>query len=168
LHADSRAIDAGQRLPGVNDRFTGVAPDLGAVELGCEEPHYGPRPAGEQDRVWPIDCTPAPAPTGVRGAAGNRQPATDSASLHANVPNPFNPRTRILFDLARSTPVLLTVHDVLGRSVQTLASGTHAAGTHQVDWDGRNAGGATVSSGVYFYQLVTSETARARRMLLLR
>ena len=56
LHPDSRAVDAGQRLPGINDGFSGVAPDLGAIELGCEEPHYGPRPPGEEDRVWPIDC----------------------------------------------------------------------------------------------------------------
>ncbi|MCC7174082.1 MAG: hypothetical protein IT159_02715 [Bryobacterales bacterium] len=37
-----RAIDAGVVLPGVNDGFTGAAPDLGALELGAPEPHYGP------------------------------------------------------------------------------------------------------------------------------
>lgn len=44
LRKGSAAVDAGQRLPGVNDDFTGKAPDLGALELGLAPPHYGPRP----------------------------------------------------------------------------------------------------------------------------
>ena len=43
LKADSRAVDAGVSLPGINDDFSGQAPDLGALEQGQEEPHYGPR-----------------------------------------------------------------------------------------------------------------------------
>jgi hypothetical protein len=44
LRADSRAVDAGYRLPGINDEFTGAAPDLGAYEVGQTTPQYGPRP----------------------------------------------------------------------------------------------------------------------------
>jgi hypothetical protein len=47
LKPTSKAVDAGMRIPNVNDGFTGKAPDLGACELGDELPHYGPRPAGE-------------------------------------------------------------------------------------------------------------------------
>ena len=43
LKANSKAIDAGMLLPTINDDFTGKAPDLGAIELGKPEPHYGPR-----------------------------------------------------------------------------------------------------------------------------
>jgi hypothetical protein len=44
LRAGSAAVDAGVRLPGVNDDFTGRTPDLGAYEVGRPLPHYGPRP----------------------------------------------------------------------------------------------------------------------------
>lgn len=45
LKPGSRAVDAGVRLPNINDGFAGKAPDLGAIELGQEAPHYGPRPS---------------------------------------------------------------------------------------------------------------------------
>ena len=64
LHTASRAIDAGDLLPGINDGFSGAGPDLGAIEHGCEEPVYGPRPAHKQDQVWPVDCK-RPPPTDI-------------------------------------------------------------------------------------------------------
>jgi hypothetical protein len=48
LRAGGKAVDAGARLPNVNDGFTGKAPDLGALELGAPEPRYGPRWLTEQ------------------------------------------------------------------------------------------------------------------------
>ncbi len=56
LAPDSAAIDRGLRLPGLNDRFVGDGPDLGALELGCPEPIYGPRPRDRQHIVARIDC----------------------------------------------------------------------------------------------------------------
>ena len=56
LGETSRAIDRGQRLPGVNDGFTGVAPDLGALERGCPVPTYGPRGEGLESFTWLINC----------------------------------------------------------------------------------------------------------------
>ena len=167
LHENSAAIDAGDRLAGINDGFSGGAPDLGAIESGCDEPHYGPRPAHEQDRVWPIDCRPSPSPTGIHDPMTRPQEPL-FAALHPNVPNPFNPRTRIQFELPHSDAVKLTIHDTLGRRVRTLVSGTHVAGRHQVHWDGRDGGGGSVSSGVYFIRLATSESSLARRIILLR
>ncbi|HLA39130.1 MAG TPA: right-handed parallel beta-helix repeat-containing protein, partial [Candidatus Glassbacteria bacterium] len=53
LKAGSAAVDAGAVLPGVNDHFSGKAPDLGAYELGDPPPHYGPRPAGvDEETMW--------------------------------------------------------------------------------------------------------------------
>jgi hypothetical protein len=59
LAAGSAALDRGQRLPGINDGFTGAAPDLGALEQGCPAPVYGPRPEGMEAVTSPIDCGPA-------------------------------------------------------------------------------------------------------------
>jgi hypothetical protein len=56
LHAASAAIDRGERLPGVNDGHTGEAPDLGALEVGCGRPVYGPRPEGLDGVTARIDC----------------------------------------------------------------------------------------------------------------
>lgn len=52
----SSALDRGQRLPGINDGFTGAAPDLGALEAGCPEPSYGPRPDGLEHVTSLINC----------------------------------------------------------------------------------------------------------------
>ncbi|MBT5057860.1 MAG: T9SS type A sorting domain-containing protein [Gemmatimonadetes bacterium] len=167
LHQDTRAIDAGSVLPGINSNYSGKGPDLGAIEFGCEEPHYGPRGADEEAVVWRIDCMPEVRSTDIQGAMESGQ-SPMVAALHPNVPNPFNPHTQILFDLPRSAPVRLTIHDMLGRRVRTLLTGFRRAGTHRVDWDGRDLDGESLSSGVYFYRLVTQHTAVARSMLLLR
>ncbi|MBI4876105.1 MAG: right-handed parallel beta-helix repeat-containing protein [Acidobacteria bacterium] len=58
LHAQSSAIDRGLRLPNVNDEFTGAAPDLGALELGCPAPFYGPRPEGVDESAPAPVCSP--------------------------------------------------------------------------------------------------------------
>jgi hypothetical protein len=83
-------------------------------------------------------------------------------------PNPFTEGTRMTFALVRSVPVGLRVYDVRGRLVRTLVDGRVEAGLHEARWDGRNADGRAVASGVYFAQLRTPEATRVRRLLLLR
>ena len=89
-------------------------------------------------------------------------------ALHENWPNPFNPETSIRFELAQGSAVQLAVFDALGQKVRTLVDGARAAGSYQVLWDGRNARGAQVSSGVYFYRLKAGDLTQMRRMLLLK
>ena len=62
----------------------------------------------------------------------------------------------------------LEVFDALGQKVRTLVQGQRAAGSYQVLWDGRNASGAQVSSGVYFYRLQSESFVQMHRMLLLK
>jgi hypothetical protein len=88
-------------------------------------------------------------------------------ALEQNRPNPFNPHTTIRFSLATAGPVRLTVYDVRGRSVATLAQGGYGAGTHEVVWDGRARGGAATASGVYWYCLEANGGRATRRMILL-
>jgi flagellar hook assembly protein FlgD len=93
-------------------------------------------------------------------------------ALHPNVPNPFNPVTRIAFDLARDGHVSLRIYDVGGRLVRTLIDAPMArgryAGADAAVWDGIDDAGRRVSSGVYFYRLVTSDLDASRRMVLLK
>ena len=65
LAAGSVALDAGRLLPNVNDTYRGAGPDLGALELGCPLPSYGPRPAGvdETNEVLGCGIVPPPPPT---------------------------------------------------------------------------------------------------------
>jgi subtilisin-like proprotein convertase family protein len=84
------------------------------------------------------------------------------------VPNPFNPRTRIGFELPRAGDVSLDVFDVGGRRVATLASGRFEAGTHRVVWEGRDHRGRAVSSGIYFYRLEVNDRTLTRRMTILK
>ena len=88
--------------------------------------------------------------------------------LLGNTPNPFNPRTTIHFDLARSEAVRLDVYDLRGRLVRRLLQGPVTAGNHQVVWDGRDGHGRAVASGAYVYRMVTGATVEQRKMLLVR
>jgi flagellar hook assembly protein FlgD len=88
--------------------------------------------------------------------------------LYPAYPNPFNPSTTIRYELPRATDVLLTVHDVRGRLVTTLASGPQSPGLKSAVWDGTTHAGARASSGVYFYRLVAGDVREARRMVLLK
>lgn len=89
--------------------------------------------------------------------------------LHTNVPNPFNPVTRITFDLPRAQPVDLAVFDVAGRRVRQLLAGElQSPGRHTVVWDGRNQDDHTVGAGVYFYRIVAGPHRMTRKMLLLK
>ncbi|MBN1825301.1 MAG: right-handed parallel beta-helix repeat-containing protein [Candidatus Eisenbacteria bacterium] len=89
-------------------------------------------------------------------------------ALHPNMPNPFNPITRIAFDLPVRAEVSLRVYDVSGRSVRTLRDGTMNAGRHEVVWDGTNNAGRSVASGIYFYRIDAGDEKAVRKMTLIR
>jgi len=92
-----------------------------------------------------------PTNVGVRSATGSV-----GFALRSVHPNPFRASTEIAFTLGRASRVSLTVYDVLGREVQRVARGVHFdAGAQTLRWDGRNASGAAVSTGVYFMRLET-------------
>ena len=87
--------------------------------------------------------------------------------LGPNYPNPFNPHTSIPFTLAAADAVRLQVYDLRGRLVRTLWDGPLAAGPHRLDWDGRNAAGRPVASGVYLYRLEVGGQVHSRKLLKL-
>ncbi|MGD9548542.1 MAG: PQQ-dependent sugar dehydrogenase [Candidatus Krumholzibacteriia bacterium] len=88
--------------------------------------------------------------------------------LDQNVPNPFNPRTRISFSAeAAGGPVRLAVYDLAGRLVRVLAAGARPEGAGTVDWDGTDGQGRAVASGVYQYRLEQDGRVVMRKMVLL-
>ncbi len=95
-------------------------------------------------------------------------PKSHAFMLEQNVPNPFNPVTRIGFSVPERAPVSLRIYDVHGRLIATLADGNVPAGRHSLLWDGRNASGEQVASGLYFYRLAAGDHTQSRKMLLLK
>ena len=89
-------------------------------------------------------------------------------SLGQNYPNPFNPSTSIMYDVPATADVSLIIYDILGRNVRTLLNEQHNAGSYSVEWDGKNADGLLVTSGIYFYRLEADQFAITKKMVLLR
>jgi len=89
-------------------------------------------------------------------------------SLSQNTPNPFNPVTTIRFTLPEAGHVTLAVYDINGRLVRDLVGHPLAAGLHAVVWDGCDANGRDVASGVYVYRLTAPQGVVTRRMVLAR
>ena len=89
--------------------------------------------------------------------------------LAQNHPNPFNPTTRIAFDLPRSAVAGLRIFDVEGRLVRTLHAGQRfEAGRHELQWNGRDDAGRALPSGVYLCRLDADGFTQTRRMTLLK
>ena len=92
-------------------------------------------------------------------------------ALLANYPNPFNPETWIPYQLAAPADVTLTIYAADGQVVRTLTLGHQSAGMYQTRnraayWDGRNALGEPVASGLYFYTLTADDFTATRKMLI--
>ncbi len=94
-------------------------------------------------------------------------PAVRTLSLEQNRPNPFNPTTTFVFNLPRAARATLTVYDALGRVVKTLVDADLAQGEHRAAWDGTAANGDKVASGVYFYELSSDGSTKARKLVVI-
>ena len=97
----------------------------------------------------------------------------EQTQLLANYPNPFNPETWIPYELATDTNVQITIYNTQGIVIRTLHLGHQAAGYYTgrdraAYWNGRNALGEQVASGLYFYQLQTDNVSVLRKMLILK
>jgi len=101
--------------------------------------------------------------TGVAGA-----PPGLAYRLHPNAPNPFNPSTRISFEIPRAERLSVTVYDTRGRAVAVLADGAYPAGRFDLVWDGTDRSGREAPSGIYLARMTAGSFSEARRLVLLR
>ena len=95
----------------------------------------------------------------------------EKTELLANYPNPFNPETWIPYALVTDTPVKITIYNTQGIVIRTLQLGQQSAGYYTnreraAYWDGRNAQGEPVASGIYFYTLTAGDFTATRKMLI--
>ena len=111
------------------------------------------------------DEMPPETVTGLRG----RMEAPDRFALYQNAPNPFNPTTRVQYDVPiGGGEVTLHIFDVSGSLIRTLVNGNPSAGSKTVLWYGRDDHGQPVASGVYFYRLRGRGFTQTRKMVLVR
>ena len=99
---------------------------------------------------------------------GDLRLVPDQYVLLQNHPNPFNPSTQIEYRVPEAGEVSLVVYSVLGQPIRALIHGEHVAGTYRVSWDGSDADGSPVSSGVYFYHLTARAFTQTRTMMLVK
>ena len=117
-------------------------------------------------RVGGWEEEPANAPASIQVSLLPQETA-----LLANYPNPFNPETWIPYQLATPADVTLTIYNIQGRVVRDLDLGHQRAGMYHTRsraayWDGRNAQGESVASGIYFYTLKTGDFNATRKLLI--
>jgi N-acetylneuraminic acid mutarotase len=91
-----------------------------------------------------------------------------SYSLEQNYPNPFNPVTTLGYQVPVTARVEIAVYNILGEKIATLVNGVKEAGTYRVEWNGRDAGGRQMASGIYLYSMRASEFVNMKKMVLLK
>ena len=89
-------------------------------------------------------------------------------NLYQNHPNPFNPYTKLKYDLPRDSYVSLTIYDMLGNVVNNLVNTKQSSGYKSVQWNATNNLGQPVSAGVYLYNIETKDFRQTKKMILLR
>jgi hypothetical protein len=90
-------------------------------------------------------------------------------SLSQNYPNPFNPSTSIKFGLPVQAPVTMEIYNILGVKVRTLIHGeVMSAGIHQMEWNGKDDAGVSVTSGIYLYRINAGTFQVTKKMMMLK
>jgi hypothetical protein len=92
----------------------------------------------------------------------------DAYALGQNYPNPFNPETQIGYQLPEAGDVSVVIYNLLGQEVRALVQERQEAGFYRVVWDGRDARGRSVSSGVYLARMASGRFSGVKKMLLLK
>ncbi|MCU7514075.1 MAG: family 10 glycosylhydrolase [Ignavibacteria bacterium] len=114
---------------------------------------------------WAFQTTSLSAVNDGKGEKQEKEQQVREYSLKQNYPNPFNPSTVIRYSLAKDTHVRLSVYDVLGNEVAVLVDRYQGAGTHNIEF---NAGRSSITSGIYFYTLKTSDYISTKKMIIVK
>jgi len=89
-------------------------------------------------------------------------------ALYQNYPNPFNPETKIQFDVAEKSHVNIGIFNLVGQKVATLANSTMDVGKYTITWGGLNDKGAPLPSGMYFYEMNSSNYHAIKKLVLVK
>ncbi|MCX6826152.1 MAG: T9SS type A sorting domain-containing protein, partial [candidate division Zixibacteria bacterium] len=106
--------------------------------------------------------------TGATGTDDDEPVVPNKYSLLQNYPNPFNPTTNITFSVPAAAHATVDIYNILGTKIATIFDGIAKTGQNRVIWNGVDANGASVASGIYLYQLKTAGFEQSRKMLLMK
>jgi hypothetical protein len=99
------------------------------------------------------------------GAIESEKNFPNAIQLYQNYPNPFNPNTTISFNIEKRGKVILSIYNNLGQKVRTLIEDEKSSGKYEVTWDCRDDSGKKLSSGIYYYKLVSNGRHQTKRMI---
>ena len=146
--------------------------NLGDSTMMAERNWFGTTPPnrrkfyGDIDYVSYLTSDPGSFPRVLPG--DGESPGQPKLSLGQNWPNPFNPRTSILFTLPSDGQVSLRIYNATGQVVRTVVDEPREAGSHEELWDGCDDSGRRLASGVYFARLVVDGKTRVKKLALLK
>ena len=111
-----------------------------------------------------------PERSGTATFTVGQDPATipEDYALYQNYPNPFNPETQIRYDLPEAAHVRIAIYNMRGERVVELLNRQFDAGKHQISWNGLDASGIPVASGLYICRLSTASFSDWKKMILIR
>jgi len=129
---------------------------------------YIPRLGNEQ--TVPDDYTVCFPKTSqdVREIEGSDITKPTDFTLSQNYPNPFNPATNFQFTVSKSAHVKIEIFNIVGQKVTTLVDESKKPGVYSADWNGKDANGNSVSSGVYFYRMQAGDFSDMKKMVLIK
>jgi spore coat protein CotH len=165
LHATFKLSADGEEI-GLFGRLAAGNELIDSHQFGIQTANVSEGRQSDASEIWVAFAAPTP------GATNNDTTSVPASGmvlrLQPNVPNPFNPRTTLRFNLPEAGSVRLEIFDARGSLVLRLLSEERAAGFHQVVWNGQNSRGLSVPSGVYFSRLSFDGEQRTDRMTLVR
>ena len=133
-----------------------------AQDIALPNPNMATLPAGGSGINPPGTTAPPTRFTfTITGVGNNISSLPTEFKLHNNFPNPFNPVTKIKFDLPKSSIVKLSVYDILGREITNILNGNLEAGYYEINFDG-----SKLASGIYFYKIQASDFTDVKKMIL--
>jgi L-ascorbate metabolism protein UlaG (beta-lactamase superfamily) len=103
----------------------------------------------------------------VTGIKNNKLPVSEF-KLYPNYPNPFNPSTNIVFEVPKTSRVVLTIYNLIGKYVYLLVDNIFNPGTHSVPWNGYWDNGQPAPSGIYFVKFEAGRNVFIQKIMLLR
>ncbi len=167
LHATFKLSAGGEQIGLFESDSNGVLP-IDTLSFGAQSTDVSMGRLPDGSETWVLFTTPTPGgPNGGEVAVAATSGAPAAVTIDPPMPNPSPGSLTISFGLPRRLPASVEIFDVSGRRVRRLLSGTLGAGRYHVRWDGTDAAGRRVSSGVYFCRLTAGETVRREHKLLL-
>ena len=163
IHTNFRINSSGEYIAIVAEDGISIIDSVTCISLNENEVYA--RTALEAN--WSISVTPTPGQTNIITEIDDEVTIINDYSLKA-YPNPFNPSTKIEYELAKQSNITLTISDLLGRQVWSLQRENVQKGKHSLYWSGVNNNGKELVSGIYFVNVHGDLFNKTIKLMLIR